>query len=141
MKKTLILLFLGVFLSVNAQDKKAMVIEDILTITQTKESIPLIVNSIIDGFKQKRTDIPEEYWQEIKDGVDYITFLDNARKLYKENYNLSELEELVQMLKSGDIDTYKRKSEKIAPQLYQSGNEFGRKTVEYITLKVNNYKG
>ncbi len=141
MKKTLIILFLGICTMVNAQDRKTLVVEELLTVTKTKESVPLIVNSILDKFKEKRTDISDSYWVEINNGIDYRTFIDGARKLYNDNYTTAELEELVSLFKSGDMETYQKKSERITPQLYKVGNDFGQQTVQFIVGKMKAYKG
>lgn len=141
MKKTLILLFIGVCTMVNAQNKKAQVVEELLKVTKVEESVPLIVNSLMNKFKQKRTDIPESYWKEIANKVDYSSFINGARKLYNDNYTVEELEELVSLFKARDMETYKQKSERITPQLYQVGNDFGQQTVQFIVEKMKAYKG
>lgn len=141
MKKTLILLFLGVCTIANAQDKKAQVVEELLEVTKVEASVPLIVSSIMGKFKQKRTDIPESYWKEIESKVDYSSFINGARKLYNDNYTVAELEEMVSLFKAGDIETYQQKSERITPQLYKVGNDFGQQTVQFIVGKMKAYKG
>lgn len=141
MKKTLILLFLGICTMVNAQDKKAQVVEELLEVTKVEASVPLIISSIMGKFKQRRTDIPDSYWKEIEKGVDYSSFINGARKLYNDNYTVAELEELVSLFKVGDMETYKQKSERITPQLYQVGNDFGQQTVQFIVEKMKAYKG
>lgn len=141
MRKILILMVLGICTIANAQDRKAAVIENLLEVTQTKASVPVIVNSIMDKLKQKRTDIPETYWKDIEKGVDYSSFIDGARKLYNDNYTIAELEELVSLYQSGDIEIYKQKSEKITPQLYQVGNDFGQETVKFIVERMKAYGG
>lgn len=141
MRKILILMILGICTIANAQDRKAVVIENLLEVTQTKASVPVIVNSIMDKLKQKITDIPETYWKDIEKGVDYSSFIDGARKLYSNSYTIAELEELVSLYQSGDMEAYKQKSERITPQLYQVGNDFGQETVKFIIEKIKAYKG
>ncbi len=140
MKQALLILFLGIFTITNAQNRESQVVDELIAVTKVKESLPLMVNSIIDRFKQKSTNIPDTYWEEIKNSIDYFTFLEKVKKLYIENYNLAELKELVSLYKSGNIESYKLKLEKITPQLYQIGKEFGQQTAQFIVEKIKAYK-
>lgn len=140
------LLYLFLILSLNsidltAQSAKTIKIEELLTLTRSKEMIPLIVNNIVDKFKGQNSKIPESYWEEIKREIDYDTFLNKTIDIYVNNYSIEELDEMINVFNSGDVEKYQELNQKITPLLYEAGNEFGQNTVKTITAKIKAYKG
>ncbi len=123
----------------NAQDLKSSKVDELLQVTQVRETIPLMINSLVAKFKGQNTKIPDAYWEEIKGSIDYDSFINKTKKIYTDNYTIKELDELIAVYKSGDIETYKQKNERINSQVYQAGNEFGQIVVKQIATKIKAY--
>lgn len=79
---------------INAQTTKLDDIKTLLSVMESEKEIKQMVNSTLDLYAYKKTDVSKEVWEEIKTKVDYKDYMGNLTKIYDDNYSHSEIKKL-----------------------------------------------
>ena len=97
-----------------------------------KESCEMFIVQLINKVKENHPTKTNVNWQNVKNKINYNSFITDSKKVYTFNYTEIELKELVSLYKSNKIVEYKNKTKKIETQLYQLGKKFGQDIMSQI---------
>jgi len=135
------LIFTAIFmfcLSSYGYTQTAMV-DRLLKETKVLDGTPEFIGSLIKQEMASKPAAPQSMEQLIQDEIDYKSYFASLRQLYSMAYSESEMEELIQVFKSGDIALYKEKSSAVKEDLYRIGADFGRESMRIIQMKLAPY--
>lgn len=125
---------------VNGQsESKSKAIDALLIETKAKESTQQIMFGLIKQSISKKPNAPKSLDHEIQNSLDYEGYIIKVKAAYDKAYTKEEINELTQLHKSGEINKYKEKSERVTKALYDIGVEFGRESVVIIQKKIQSY--
>lgn len=141
MKKILLLPAILFSLSVFAQTTtKQQDIENLLTALQIKPTMQNMVSKGIELYKKKKPAVVQQVWDDIKNTVDYTSYMNKVLGIFDTNYTQPEIKNLVSLAATTKPELFKFKNI-VQQQLYNAGNEFGKKfgTLIKDTLKSRGY--
>ena len=114
-------------------------VDRLLKETKVLDGTPEFIGSLIKQEMASKPAAPQSMEQLIQDEIDYKSYFASLRQLYSMAYSESEMEELIQVFKSGDIALYKEKSSAVKEDLYRIGADFGRESMRIIQMKLAPY--
>ncbi|SHH85889.1 hypothetical protein SAMN05421866_3970 [Chryseobacterium oranimense] len=131
MKKliTILSLFIGTLAFSQASEAK---IREFIKITGADKMAIAAVEQYILQFKERRADIPEEFWSEFAAEVTSDKMTDLYIPIYAKYYTESDLDELIKFYKS----PIGQKTLKVMPSLMKDSMEAGGKMGSEIALQV-----
>jgi predicted nucleic-acid-binding protein len=136
-----IILLLTLFISVNSFSQKVTKQQDIQTLInamQIKATMQSIVDKGIETYKKQKPAVSQQVWNDIKSKVDYTSYISQVANIFDNNYSQLEIKSLVAAIKPNQLPQFKKI---VQQQLYQAGNDFGKKfgTLINQALTSNGY--
>lgn len=133
----IILIITSSLCSAQQVDKKEVLVNELFQLTKMKESCEMLIVQLINKVKENHPTKTNVNWQNVKNKINYTSFITDSKKVYTSNYTEIELKELVSLYKSNKIVEYQNKTKKIESQLYQLGKKFGQDIIVQINKLVN----
>jgi len=95
-----------------------------------------VVDRGIELYQKKKPAVPQQVWIDIKNSVDYTSYMNKVTCIFDSNYSQQEIKNLVTLANASKPKLPQFKNI-VQHQLYDAGNEFGKKFGELIKEKLN----
>lgn len=127
MKKILLAALLVVSVTAFAQKTaKQQDIQKLLTVMQVKPNIQKLVDGAVELYKKQKPAVPQQVWNEIKNKVDYNTYVSKITTIYSNNYTQAEIKELIKIIPTLKPNQQPPLKPAVQEQTYNASNEFGK---------------
>jgi hypothetical protein len=127
MKKLLLLPFiLFCFTAFAQKTTKQQDIENLLAVMQVKGNIQKLVDGAIEIYQKQKPAVPKQVWNEIKNNLDYNSFMNKMTAIYDSNYTQAEIKELIRNLLTLKPNQQQPFKQVVQEQAYNLSNEFGK---------------
>jgi len=134
-----LMLMLVTSLSYSQEDSKSKAIDALLEENKARENTEQIMLGLIRSYVNKKPNAPKSLEQEILKSLDWKSYMAKVKAAYAKAYTEEEIKELTELHRSGKMEQYKQKSERVSQALYDIGSEFGRESVKVIQQKLQGY--
>ncbi|MEI9919409.1 MAG: DUF2059 domain-containing protein [Bacteroidota bacterium] len=131
--------FLCVAFVAQAQDSYSKKIKEYLEATGSVQGFKVAVKSMMGTFRQSKSNVPAEVWDEMEKEFMGTTIDDLVALLapiYKQHLTESDLDEIIKFYKSPVGLKMAEKTPIIAQQSMQAGQEWGQKLAEKVAAKL-----
>jgi hypothetical protein len=142
MIKTLILLiFFPFVLTAQTTNNKHQDVQVLIQALHIKNNIQGMVDYAIKLYKEKKTTVPDQLWNNIRNSIDYTSYLDNVISIFDKNYTQQEIRHLTFLAQNAKPNKQPILKTEVKKELYNAGNSFGKKFGWYINyqLKIKGY--
>lgn len=139
MKPLIILIFLFCSSGLYAQYNKMKKIDIFLKETEALVSTKKLLAGIISQKSRKKQNAPKNIEETIQASIDYESYIDEVQEAYVATYTEDQIDELLKIYRSGDMEYYKKKTESVSKKLYEIGTAFGKESVALINEKLKTY--
>jgi len=131
MKKTIIILFIITQSTLSAQS----VYDELIDKTQMVEQSQVMISQMLSMFAERIPDVPDKVWEEIQSEIDYQSFVDEIKNIFKKNYTEDEARELINTIDQNGINAITYKPE-VTEAMYELGKKFGGNLGLYIRKRL-----
>ncbi len=105
---------------------------EIIRLSQMESVVQEMVTVYLNKFQKDNPKIPQSKWASIKSGIDHSTYIKGVADLYRNRYNEKELDELITVLRAGDLTRFYTLTERTKDDLYTLSMSHGKKISQYI---------
>jgi hypothetical protein len=138
MKKILLLTALLFSLVSFAQKTtKQKDIQNLINAMQIKATMESMVIKGIETYKIQKPFVAQQVWDKIINEVDYSSYLNKVEVIFNNNYTQTEIKNLTASIKPNQLPQFKNIVQK---QLYDAGNEFGKKFGALMKNNIATYR-
>lgn len=140
----IVLTFLIVSTSYGDNDKKYKdAVTKMFELSGSQETFKVAINQMFTMFKQKNSNIPGEFWEELeKEFLDTSldSLVDMLIPIYKKHLTIKDIKKLTKFYKSRVGQKFAEKTPLITKESMQVGQEWGQVIGERIAQKLLNFK-
>lgn len=108
---------------------------------QVKANMQKLVSEVVELYQKQKPTVPQQVWNEIKNKLDYNSYINDFAAVLDNNYSQQEIKQLIKI-----IPTLKPKQNppfklEVQEQSYKLGNEFGKSFAAILKeqLKTKGY--
>ncbi|WP_291131250.1 hypothetical protein [Flavobacterium sp. UBA7682] len=111
------------FFSLNIYSQNSDKYDILLEKLKIREQTDIILNQITDDMAKQKPVVPVEIWKNVKVNLS-ATYLSELKMVFKENYTMNEINDLVISIDRYGLHAYKPKPE-VTKKIYEIGKRFG----------------
>ncbi|HVG17079.1 MAG TPA: hypothetical protein VM935_19055 [Chitinophagaceae bacterium] len=119
------LLFLSL-LVVAQKTSKRQDIQILLSVLQVKTNMQKLVDDAVGIYKKQKPAVPQQVWSEIKNKVDYSSFMNKLAAIYDKGYSEQEIKQLIKSIKTLKSGQQPQLKPEVVEQSYIASNLFGK---------------
>lgn len=93
---------------------------------QVKTNMQKLVDGTIELYQKQKPAVPQQVWDEIKNKLDYISFVNKVSAIYDNNYTQAEIRQLIKIIPSSKPKQQPQLKPAVQEQSYNFSNEFGK---------------
>jgi len=136
---TLVAIFVCVTFVVQAQDSYQKKVKEYLEVTGSMQGFKVALKGMMQTFKQSKSNVPNEVWDEIEKealGTTIDDLVNMLSPIYKQHLTEGDLDEIIKFYRSPVGVKMAEKTPIILQQSMQAGREWGQKLGEKVGARL-----
>jgi len=115
-------------------------IQKLLSVMQVKNTMQKLVDDAIDIYKKQNPAVPQHIWNEIKNKVDYTSFMNKVAAIYDKCYSEQEIKQLIKYIPTLKPEQQPQLKPEVQERSYIASNEFGKGFAALVKAQLKGKK-